>query len=170
MHRTLSTVVVCIPCHVPDHVPPEIDALRARAEQGVAEAQDSLGLTYAVGAGVPQDNVQAHMWRNVAASRQTGEERKMSADARDALAGLMTPTNSPKHNASPASGTRRTRVTPVPVEPLILDWDPKIGHHPPIASSVCEREGASSSATRCIHPSRSRERVTPTQHVARGVD
>ena len=143
--------------------------LRA-AEQGDVEAQVNIGIMYFEGRGVVQDYVQAHKWTNLAASRQTGEERKMSADARDALAGLMTPTNSPKHNASPASGTRRTRVTPVPVEPLILDWDPKIGHHPPIASSVCEREGASSSATRCIHPSRSRERVTPIQHFARGVD
>ena len=42
-------------------------------------------------AGVPQDDVQAHMLMNLAASRQTGEERKLSADRRDTLASLMTP-------------------------------------------------------------------------------
>jgi TPR repeat protein len=46
---------------------------------------------YFEGRGVVQDYVQAHKWTNLAASRQTGEERKMSADACDALAGLMTP-------------------------------------------------------------------------------
>ncbi|MFP6829649.1 MAG: hypothetical protein VCC36_11540, partial [Gammaproteobacteria bacterium] len=64
---------------------------RLAAELGDARAQSNLGGMYAEGRGVVQDYVQAHMWRNVAASRQTGEERKMSADARDALAGLMTP-------------------------------------------------------------------------------
>ena len=70
---------------------PEVDALRARAEQGDAEAQYKLGVRYAEGRGVVQDYVQAHIWLNVAASRQIGEERKVSADARDALARLMTP-------------------------------------------------------------------------------
>ena len=40
---------------------PEIDALRARAEQGDAEAQYNLGLMYAYGEGVPQDDVQASL-------------------------------------------------------------------------------------------------------------
>ena len=35
--------------------------------------------------------MQAHMWTNLAASRETGEERKLFADGRDALARLMTP-------------------------------------------------------------------------------
>ena len=51
----------------------------------------NLGVMYAEGRRVVQDYVQAHMWRNVAASRLTGEERKISADGRDALARLMTP-------------------------------------------------------------------------------
>ena len=33
----------------------EIDALRARAEEGVADAQFGLGLMYDNGRGVPQD-------------------------------------------------------------------------------------------------------------------
>ena len=46
---------------------------------------------YDQGRGVPQDYVQAHKWMNLAASRQTGEERQRSADRRDTLARLMTP-------------------------------------------------------------------------------
>ena len=52
-----------------------------------------------------QDYVQAHMWRNLAASRQTGEDRELSVEARDALADLMTPKISAKPNASPLNGT-----------------------------------------------------------------
>ena len=70
---------------------PEIDALRARAEQGDAEAQLNLGFMYAEGRGAPQDYVQAHKWMNLAASRQTGEDRKLSFNNRDALETLMTP-------------------------------------------------------------------------------
>ena len=40
---------------------PEIDALRAQAEQGDADAQVNLGVMYGEGRGVPQDYVQAHM-------------------------------------------------------------------------------------------------------------
>ena len=64
---------------------------RLAAAQGVARAQFFLGGMYADGRGVVQDYVQAHMWLNVAASRQTGEERQRSADQRDAHARLMTP-------------------------------------------------------------------------------
>ena len=35
---------------------PEIDALRARAEQGDADAQNDLGFRYANGDGAPQDD------------------------------------------------------------------------------------------------------------------
>jgi len=38
---------------------PEIDAVRARAEQGDADAQNNLGLMYATGVGVPQDDAEA---------------------------------------------------------------------------------------------------------------
>ncbi len=40
---------------------PKIDALRARAEQGDAVAQFSLGAVCGTGRSVPQDYVQAHM-------------------------------------------------------------------------------------------------------------
>ena len=86
---TLAAVLVALAVGAQAQTP-EIDALRARAEQGDADAQSNPWVMYAQGRGVVQDYVQAHMWRNVAASRQTGEERKISADGLDALASLMT--------------------------------------------------------------------------------
>jgi len=38
------------------------------AEQGIAEAQVNLGFMYKKGRGVPQDDIYAHMWWNIAAS------------------------------------------------------------------------------------------------------
>jgi TPR repeat protein len=46
---------------------------------------------YYSGEGVPQDYVEAHKWRNLAASRASTEDRKRYADARDAVAAVMTP-------------------------------------------------------------------------------
>jgi len=46
---------------------------------------------YANGEGVPQDDVEAHKWRNLSASRATGDDREQAAESRDALAKLMTP-------------------------------------------------------------------------------
>ncbi len=45
--------------------------VRAKAEQGDASAQGNLGFMYANGRGVPQDDVTARMWFNLAASRST---------------------------------------------------------------------------------------------------
>jgi TPR repeat protein len=42
---------------------------RLAAEQGMAEAQASLGNMYARGEGVPQDDVLAYMWHNLAAAQ-----------------------------------------------------------------------------------------------------
>ena len=70
---------------------PEIDALRAQAEQGDVDAQVSLGAMYANGRGVPQDDVQAHMWFNLAASRLTSEARERAVQGRDVAEGRMTP-------------------------------------------------------------------------------
>ena len=54
--------------------------------------QNVLGAVYAIGRGVPQDFIQAHMWFNLAASRfPPGEARDKAAKARDVLATLMTP-------------------------------------------------------------------------------
>ena len=48
---------------------PEIDALRARAEQGDAEAQNNLGVMYATGEGVPEDDAEAVRWYRLAAEQ-----------------------------------------------------------------------------------------------------
>ena len=63
--------------------PESIEELRARAEQGDADAQSSLGLMYATGRGVPQDYVQAYMWLSLSASRSSGEARDRAVDNRD---------------------------------------------------------------------------------------
>ena len=66
-----------------------IDSLRKAA--GLASAQFNLGAMYADGQGVPQDYVEAHKWRNLAASRASAEDRQFYAESRDAVAEKMTP-------------------------------------------------------------------------------
>ena len=87
---TLAAVLVALAVGAQAQTP-EIDALRARAEQGDAEAQFNLGVMYATGEGVPQDDVQAHLWFNLAASRLTGEQREIAVRGRDNVADRMTP-------------------------------------------------------------------------------
>ena len=48
---------------------PELDELRALAEQGHASAQSNLGLMYATGQGVPQDDTEAVRWFRLAADQ-----------------------------------------------------------------------------------------------------
>ena len=48
---------------------PEIDALRARAEAGLTEAQYDLGNMYRNGRGVPQGNAEAVHWYRLAADQ-----------------------------------------------------------------------------------------------------
>jgi len=60
--------------------------LLAQAEQGHADAQNSLGETYAQGLGVTQDYVYAHMWFNIAASLGS----KDAARRREDVASKMT--------------------------------------------------------------------------------
>ena len=55
-------------------------------------AMTDLGMSYDLGRGVPQDDVQAYMWWSLAASRfpmATGE-REAAGGERDALARRMT--------------------------------------------------------------------------------
>ena len=40
--------------------------------------------------GVPEDDVQAHMWCNLAASRSPGEDRESAVSARDGARARMT--------------------------------------------------------------------------------
>ena len=70
---------------------PEIAALRVTANAGDAHAQWHLGVMYRNGRGVPQDYVEAHKWYNLGASRVSAENQKIFAEARDAVAQLMTP-------------------------------------------------------------------------------
>ena len=61
--------------------------VRLAAEQGVAVAQYNLGVMYATGKGVKQDNIYAHMWWNIAAS----QENKDAIKNRFIVALKMTP-------------------------------------------------------------------------------
>ena len=60
---------------------------RPLAEQGIARAQSNLGSMYEYGEGVPQDDVQARMWLNLAAAQ--GDE--LARINRDRLTKQMTP-------------------------------------------------------------------------------
>ena len=64
---------------------------RQADEQGHADAQASLGGMYTLGRGVPQDNVEAHTWLNLAASRSSGADRERAVTAQDIVAERMTP-------------------------------------------------------------------------------
>jgi hypothetical protein len=67
---------------------------RLAADQGQADAQRNLGVMYAEGEGVPKDDVQAHLWFDLAASRfSTGSLNSgIAGRNRDRVAGLMNPT------------------------------------------------------------------------------
>jgi len=45
---------------------------------------------YRYGRAVPEDDVQAHMWFNLTASRSTGEDRESAVSARDRARARMT--------------------------------------------------------------------------------
>ena len=57
------------------------------AEQGDADAQSNLGVLYANGEGVLQDNIYAHVWLSIAASNGA----KNATKNRDIVAKEMTP-------------------------------------------------------------------------------
>ena len=60
---------------------------RLAAEQGFANSQFNLGVMYFTEQGVIKDNVYAHMWKNLSASR--GNE--YGIDVQHHIAKLMTP-------------------------------------------------------------------------------
>jgi len=62
----LAALALCAPVQAQT---PEIDALRARAEQGDAEAQYNLGSMYDEGRGVTQDRAEAARWWLLAAEQ-----------------------------------------------------------------------------------------------------
>ena len=61
------------------------------ADQGLPAAQYNLGFMYDRGRGVTLDFVEALRWVNLAAARVSADRQQRYADARDALASLMTP-------------------------------------------------------------------------------
>ncbi len=64
---------------------------RPLGEQGNASAQYNLGVMYALGQGVPRDNVQAYMWFDLSARYLEGVERDRMVQMRDVIASDMTP-------------------------------------------------------------------------------
>ena len=61
------------------------------AEQGDADAQYNLGGMYGKGEGVPQDDVEAYKWFNLATTYADAEQREEFAEGRDFLAERLTP-------------------------------------------------------------------------------
>ena len=67
MYAAVSTAFCCVHLHpLVIHCHADVGHTKA-AEQRFANAQYNLALMYAFGRGVPQDNVYAHMWFNLAA-------------------------------------------------------------------------------------------------------
>jgi TPR repeat protein len=64
--------------------------VRTAADQGDSGSHFILGVMYATGQGVPQDDVEAHKWSNLVASRATSDDQKLFAKIRDVLAKQMT--------------------------------------------------------------------------------
>jgi len=64
---------------------------RKAAEQGRATSQLTLGVAYATGEGVPQDNVEAYKWLNLATTYADASEREQNAEVRDTVAERLTP-------------------------------------------------------------------------------
>ena len=60
------------------------------AEQGIAAAQNNLGVLYEVGQGVPQDFARAHMWYSIGAKASRGDEQKVSVKNRNSVLSHMT--------------------------------------------------------------------------------
>ena len=58
-------------------------ACRNAAEQGDAAAQYSLGLKYYYGEEVPQNDIQAHLWWNLAANAEGSWEKELKDKAYD---------------------------------------------------------------------------------------
>jgi TPR repeat protein len=69
-----------------------IEAVRTRANAGDAEAQHNLGLLYLNGLGVPQDEVEAYKWFNLATTYTDPDVLRVQfANARDEAAERLTP-------------------------------------------------------------------------------
>ncbi len=98
---------------------------RQLAEQGDAVAQFNMGNMFRLGKGVPQDDVQAHMWLNLATAQGREDARK----ARDKLAEQMTPaTAQGREDARKARDKLAEQMTPAQLaeaQRLAREWKPK---------------------------------------------
>lgn len=63
---------------------------RLSANQRQVDAWFNVGVSYATGEGVPQDDVVAHMWMSLSIAQSSGEDRERRVKARDAVAARMT--------------------------------------------------------------------------------
>ena len=68
-----------------------IEAVRTRANAWGAQAQVNLGAIYADGLGVPQDDVEAYEWLNLATTYAVASIREELAETRDTVAERLTP-------------------------------------------------------------------------------
>ena len=64
----------------------DFDAVKKAAEQGYADAQFSLGVMYANGEGVPEDDIRAYVWISLA----TAQGVENAKNAKEILTGIMT--------------------------------------------------------------------------------
>ena len=79
---TLSLAVLSPPVQAQDDQTParSLVDIRARAEAGDAEAQKNLGVMYAIGEGMPQDDAEAVAWFRKAAEQGHAEAQFILAE------------------------------------------------------------------------------------------
>jgi TPR repeat protein len=72
--------LLCLCCAYAEEITKEdVERYRASAEQGDALAQFKLGSFYARGEGVPEDDVKAYMWLNLASAQGDEESKRLKA-------------------------------------------------------------------------------------------
>lgn len=86
------------------HDPTLVDALRIAAMQGNADAQYGLGLVYAEGRGVDQDDIEAYAWLSVAIMQGAPE----AEDLREVVMQNLTPEQT--HQAAERAGHYITEI------------------------------------------------------------
>ena len=93
---------------------------RPLAEQGLASAQNNLGLMYENGRGVRRDLIRAHMWYGVAAAALSGDEGKAAMKRRDDVASRMPRRRSRKRRRwrGAVSSLNSKSAISVPFQPL----------------------------------------------------
>jgi TPR repeat protein len=68
---------LCFTFWVSGYSETEFDNTLKAAEQGDSSAQYYLGLSYALGNGVPQDYIQAHKWLNISAANVDSDAKEI---------------------------------------------------------------------------------------------